>query len=52
MDEAEYCHRLALMYRGRVIALGTPEQLKDEANLHSMEDVFVGLIEAEERKAS
>ena len=22
MDEAEYCHRLALMYRGRVIALG------------------------------
>jgi ABC-2 type transport system ATP-binding protein len=28
MDEAEYCHRLALMHRGRVIALGTPEQLK------------------------
>jgi ABC-2 type transport system ATP-binding protein len=52
MDEAEYCHRLALMYRGRVIALGTPEQLKDEANLHSMEDVFVGLIEAEERKTA
>ena len=24
MDEAEYCHRLALMYRGKVIALGTP----------------------------
>ena len=24
MDEAEYCHRLALMYRGRVIALGAP----------------------------
>jgi ABC-2 type transport system ATP-binding protein len=28
MDEAEYCHRLALMYRGRVIALGAPEELK------------------------
>jgi ABC-2 type transport system ATP-binding protein len=28
MDEAEYCHRLALMHRGRVIALGTPMQLK------------------------
>ena len=27
MDEAEYCHRLALMYRGRVIALGTPAEL-------------------------
>jgi ABC-2 type transport system ATP-binding protein len=29
MDEAEYCHRLALMYRGRIIALGTPPELKD-----------------------
>ena len=28
MDEAEYCHRLALMYRGKVIALGTPDELK------------------------
>jgi ABC-2 type transport system ATP-binding protein len=28
MDEAEYCHRLALMYRGRVIALGPPSELK------------------------
>jgi ABC-2 type transport system ATP-binding protein len=27
MDEAEYCHRLALMYRGKVIALGTPREL-------------------------
>ncbi len=36
MDEAEYCHRLALMYRGRVIALGTPSQLKDELKSHSL----------------
>ncbi len=28
MDEAEYCHRLALMHRGRVIALGTPQELR------------------------
>jgi ABC-2 type transport system ATP-binding protein len=28
MDEAEYCHRVALMYGGRVIALGSPEELK------------------------
>ena len=28
MDEAEYCHRLALMYGGRVIALGSPTELK------------------------
>ena len=28
MDEAEYCDRLALIYRGELIAGGTPEQLK------------------------
>jgi ABC-2 type transport system ATP-binding protein len=30
MDEAEYCDRLALIYRGRIIALGTPAELKKE----------------------
>jgi ABC-2 type transport system ATP-binding protein len=28
MDEAEYCDRLALIYRGRIIALGPPLELK------------------------
>jgi len=28
MDEAEYCHRIALMYGGRTIAVGSPDQLK------------------------
>jgi ABC-2 type transport system ATP-binding protein len=28
MDEAEYCHRIALMHGGRVIALGSPAELK------------------------
>jgi ABC-2 type transport system ATP-binding protein len=36
MDEAEYCHRLALMYRGRVIALGTPAELRAELNTHTL----------------
>jgi len=30
MDEAEYCDRLGLIYRGELIALGTPEVLKNE----------------------
>ncbi len=30
MDEAEYCHRIALMHRGSMIALGSPAQLKRE----------------------
>ena len=35
MDEAEYCHRLALMYRGKVIALGTPAELKESLTSHT-----------------
>lgn len=30
MDEAEYCDRIALIYRGELIAMGTPELLKRE----------------------
>ncbi len=30
MDEAEYCDRIGLIYRGELIALGTPEKLKTE----------------------
>jgi len=48
MEEAEYCHRLALMYRGRVIALGSPAGMKQTAGAGSMEEVFVTLIEREE----
>jgi ABC-2 type transport system ATP-binding protein len=36
MDEAEYCHRLALMYRGRIIALGSPQELKDHLRSHNL----------------
>jgi ABC-2 type transport system ATP-binding protein len=28
MDEAEHCDRIAMMHRGRIIALGTPAELK------------------------
>jgi len=28
MDEAEYCNRLVLIYRGRIVATGTPTELK------------------------
>ena len=30
MDEAEHCHRLGLMYQGKLIALGSPQMLKTE----------------------
>jgi ABC-2 type transport system ATP-binding protein len=28
MDEAEYCDRLALIYQGKIVALGSPSELK------------------------
>jgi len=49
MDEAEYCHRLALMYRGRVIELGTPAELKQGyGEGATMDHVFIASIEREE----
>lgn len=31
MDEAEYCNRLALIYRGQLVALATPTELKQRS---------------------
>ncbi|HJV35130.1 ABC transporter ATP-binding protein [Geomonas sp.] len=31
MDEAEYCHRLVLIYQGRIVASGSPAELKQNA---------------------
>jgi ABC-2 type transport system ATP-binding protein len=36
MDEAEYCHRVALMYRGKIIALGAPAELKRSLTGHHL----------------
>jgi len=37
MDEAERCHRLAILSRGRVVAEGEPERLMDRLPLHVIE---------------
>ncbi len=52
MDEAEYCDRIALIYRAREIATGTPDALRAQAAAltgaadPTMEDAFIALIEA------
>lgn len=54
MDEAEYCDRLALIYRGELVAVGTPHELKQQrikdGSLPSLEQVFIDLIEERDRK--
>ncbi|KGP62685.1 multidrug ABC transporter ATP-binding protein [Legionella norrlandica] len=55
MDEAEYCDRIALIYRGKNIATGTPDDLKDKVRGSALqnptlEDAFVELIRLDELK--
>jgi ABC-2 type transport system ATP-binding protein len=45
MEEAEYCHRVALMNRGRIIALDAPRTLMRDLGLPTLEDVFVTMVE-------
>ncbi|MCW8869358.1 MAG: ABC transporter ATP-binding protein, partial [Proteobacteria bacterium] len=51
MDEAEYCDRVAMMYRAQLIALDTPDALKQGAINNdrpdpTMEDAFIHLVES------
>ena len=50
MDEAEYCDRIALVYKSQVINLGTPDELKALAQSAknpspTLEEAFIHLIE-------
>ncbi len=44
MDEAENCDRIALLYRGKIIHLGTSSELKQITQTNSLEETFVKLI--------
>lgn len=41
MDEAEKCDRLGLMRDGRLIAIGTPDELKEATDTRSIEEAFL-----------
>ncbi|HEY7208295.1 MAG TPA: ABC transporter ATP-binding protein [Gaiellaceae bacterium] len=45
MDEAERCDALLLLREGRVLATGTPDELRARTGAEQMEEVFVRLIE-------
>ncbi len=50
MDEAEFCDRISLFYRGEAIATGSPSELKNIADAQNMEEAFIKLIEQSEEK--
>ena len=43
MDEAERCQRLAVISRGVLLALDTPDLVKQHFNVTNLEDVFIEL---------
>jgi ABC-2 type transport system ATP-binding protein len=44
MDEAEYCNRLSIMHDGKIVAMGSPAELKASGGWKTMEDAFVELV--------
>ncbi len=49
MDEAEYCDRIGLIYRSKIIVMDTPDALKEQAKTAeianpTLEDAFIRLI--------
>ncbi|HIK03918.1 MAG TPA: ABC transporter ATP-binding protein [Trichormus sp. M33_DOE_039] len=47
LDEAERCHRVALMYSGQIHEVGTPSELRANLGLHRLEVRTVNLEAAE-----
>lgn len=46
MEEADYCHELLLIREGRILAKGTPTELRAKTGETNMSEVFIALIAA------
>jgi len=49
MDEAERCHRLAFIFRGETIAVGTPDEIVDDRGLVVVEAEVDRAVDAADR---
>ncbi len=49
MDEAEYCDRISLFYKGEAVAIDTPPALKKKVKAKNMEEAFMKLIVESEK---
>ena len=45
MNEAARCDRISFMHRGRVLGVGTPEELRLNKNAATLEDAFIVYLE-------
>lgn len=48
MTEAARCDRISFMHRGRVLAVGSPEALRENKGAATLEDAFVAYLEEAE----
>ncbi|MFJ1299636.1 ribosome-associated ATPase/putative transporter RbbA [Pseudomonadota bacterium AL_CKDN230030165-1A_HGKHYDSX7] len=48
MNEAQRCDRISFMHRGRVLAVGTPEELREHQGSDTLEDAFIAYLEQED----
>jgi len=51
MDEAEYCNRVSIMVDGRIEALDTPKNVKQQFDASNMDDVFQRLSRRAKRQS-
>ncbi len=48
MEEAEFlCDRIVMIYQGRVVAKGSPDELKEQTRTTNLRETFLKLIEDE-----
>ncbi|MFH0893374.1 MAG: ABC transporter ATP-binding protein [Bacteroidota bacterium] len=48
MDEAEYCQRVSIMNEGKIAAIGTPAELKQQFGVGNMDGVFLKIARGKE----
>lgn len=50
MDEAEYCNRISMMVDGKIAALGSPAELRQQFRAANMDEVFVKIARQGEKQ--
>ena len=54
MEEAEYCDRIVIQDAGKLLALGTPKEVREQAGQKdttlNMEEAFIGIVERSRQK--
>ncbi|MBQ1940761.1 MAG: ABC transporter ATP-binding protein [Selenomonadaceae bacterium] len=47
MEEADYCHRIMIQDQGKMLAIGSPDEIRKSMNMldKSMNDIFIAIVE-------